>query len=113
MFIVVYGIIKAMSDNSVKKQLINKGITEENAKLLFPEHKKTSSKFSSMKWGIVLIGIGFALLIAMFIAQHLEDDYRMGVTLGLMILFAGIGLIIYYFNLKDRMENGGNNPELR
>ena len=76
-FLFVLAIIKTISDNKVRHRLIEKGLVDENK---VP---------SSLKWGLVLIFLGIAILVAkVFDFQEF--------TIGFMFLFSGAGLILYY-----------------
>ena len=47
---------------------------------------------SSLKWGMVLVGIGLAWLISNWLPYQYRDES----IIGLMFLLAGIGMLIYY-----------------
>ncbi len=91
-FIVAY-IIKIISDNRVRRLLIEKGQVEENVKDVLqapPSHRQ-----NSLKWGLVILTIGVALMAT----SGLDDDMRFGAIL----IAAGISLVIYYF-LANRLS---------
>lgn len=92
LFIVIGLIIKILSDNSVRKKLIQKGKIDENVKYLFTDTFERHVP-SSLKWGIVLIGVGLAFFIGQFVPRRMSDE----ITLGAMFILAGVGLLIYYF----------------
>ena len=98
MFITVGWIVKIVSDNKTRRLMIEKGEINENAKFLFDLPQKHYT--SSMKWGFVLVGVGVALLIAASSYSITEEA-----TFGLMFLFAGIGLLVFYFITKRKDEN--------
>jgi len=102
-FIALAAIIKWGMDNKTRRLLIEKGMVDEKVKFLYGEHDRS---LSSIKWGMVLIGIGLALLIGQIYRYDLSDE----ATIGLMFLFAGLGFIIYYFLAKKKMSENGN-PE--
>jgi hypothetical protein len=87
-FFSIVAIFKVVSDNAVRKALVEKGLVDENIRYLF----KVTDQTSSLKWGIVLIALGAAI----FVAQQLNLSEES--LFGMMFLFAGIGLIIYYFS---------------
>lgn len=97
----VVAIFKIIFDNRVRRQLIEKGMVDENLKYLFRE---SPHSLSSIKWGMVLIGIGLAL----FIGQIFRYDLSEEATVGLMFLFAGLGFIIYYFMAKNKLRDNGS-----
>lgn len=99
-FFAVVAIIKFISDNRIRRMLIEKGMVDEKLKYLYREPDRS---LSSIKWGMVLIGIGLALLIGQVFRYDLSDE----ATIGLMFLFAGLGFIIYYFMAKSKLSENG------
>lgn len=97
-FIVIAYIIKIVSDNRIRHRLIEKGIPEENAKMLFGG-KIESRSMSSLKWGLVLTGIGLALFIGQLFPRSISEE----MTVGGMFIFAGLGFLIFYF-ITQRMD---------
>ena len=95
-------IIKILSDNRIRKSLIESGQLDEKAKYLFLRaERRPVDSLSSVKWGMVLVGIGLALLIGQFVNQYMYFGDAEGLTFGMMFLFAGIAFLIYY-NLKKK-----------
>ena len=94
-FIVVAYIIKVISDNRVRNRLIDKGQVDSTVKDLFNENVMQKS-MHSMKWGLVLIGIGLAL----FIGQLFPYDMKEEITIGGMFFLAGVGFLVSYFIVK-------------
>ncbi len=92
-------IIKILSDNRIKNRLIEKEMINENLKYLY----YGSSQYllpSSMKWGMVLIGIGLAIFIGMVMPSEIRGE----ITAGCIFLMAGIGLLIYYLIARKISE---------
>lgn len=98
-FIVTAFIIKVISDNKIRHRLIEKGEIDEKIKYLFAD-KIQPRYLSSLKWGLVLTGIGLALFIGQLFPYAISE----GMTIGGMFMFAGFGFIIYYIVTK-RMAN--------
>ncbi len=101
-FYFVWAIVRTASENRIRTQLIEKGLVDEKVKHLFAK-RLPGDALSSLKWGIVLTGIGLALFIAFAIHKYVTSQFQDEITLGGMFLFAGLGLIIYYF-LARKME---------
>jgi hypothetical protein len=97
MFVFFAAIVKMIVDNSTRKKLIEKGLVDESVKYLFPDKPKPQP-LSSLKWGLVCIGVGLAL----FIGQMAPPDLVEEVTIGAMFIFAGLALVIHYF-VADKM----------
>ena len=99
LFIVLGYIIKSISDNRVRKQLIEKGMNNKNLSLLYAERLE-SSYLSALKWGLVLIMLGIALLITQLFPEYVSEEF----TLGGMFIFAGAAFLIYYFIARNLVK---------
>jgi len=85
-FIVVAVIVKIVSDNGIKRKLIAGGLVNENVQYLYSDRLNAAVP-GSLKWGMVLVAVGLALLIAPDMTEF---------TLALMLIFGGAALIAYY-----------------
>jgi hypothetical protein len=95
LFLTVPLIIKIVSDNSIKKQLIEKGLVNEKLKYLY-SYSFDRGVPVALKWGMVSIAIGLAI----FVAQVSPIDIRHEMTFSAMLIFGGAALILYYFVAK-------------
>jgi hypothetical protein len=92
-------VIKVISDNRIRRRIIESGQVDEKVKYLyFRSDRRPFDPLSSVKWGLVLIGIGLALLLGQLFPYEITE----GMTFGLMFLFAGIAFLIYYFLQKKK-----------
>lgn len=82
-------IIKTIADYKLKSNLIKQGLVDEKIKHLFAK-SQASNSLTSVKWGLVLIGIGVALFLREWV------DFTDETIFGLMFLFAGIAFLVYY-----------------
>ena len=87
-------VIKTIADYKLKSNLIKNGLVDEKVKHLFAK-SEASSSLTSVKWGLVLIGIGIALFAEEWI--DLTDEGMFGI----MFLFAGVAFLIYHFLVKN------------
>ena len=92
MLIAIVAIVKIISDNKIKRLAIEKGLVSENLKYLYLDRFERWVP-GSLKWGIVLVSLGLALLVVKIYPGDISDEF----TIGSMFLFAGLGLVIYYF----------------
>jgi hypothetical protein len=74
--------------------IIERGLKPEDLKALYDRGSFRFTLGSSLKWGMVFVGIGLAILVGMWLrtAYMVEE----GVFPGLIALFGGIGLVVYY-----------------
>jgi hypothetical protein len=95
-------VIKVISDNRIRRRLIEAGQVDEKIKYLyFRSGRRVIEPLSSVKWGMVLVAIGLALLLG----QMFPYDITEMMTIGFMFLFAGLAFLIYYFIQKGKSED--------
>ncbi len=92
MFLAIVAIVKIVADSRIKTRLIQEGLVDEKVKFLYQTGSERPG-ISSIKWGLVLIGIGAAAMIGFWFPHVISEE---GV-IGLMCIFAGAGFLIYYF----------------
>ncbi|UCF78036.1 MAG: hypothetical protein JSW03_07935 [Candidatus Eiseniibacteriota bacterium] len=89
--ILIAVIVKTLSDNKIKRRLIEKGVVDDKLASLLDERPELRV-LSVLKWAFVLIGIGLAVIAGRLAPDYYSREYMMG----FMFLFAGIGLVLYY-----------------
>jgi len=87
-FAMVYGIVYLFMRRKERLALIEKGVDAS----IFEIPKKS---LSSLKWGMLLIGIGIGILLGKILSVYtsLEEEPAF---FSMICLFGGIGLIIYH-----------------
>lgn len=101
-------VFKIIADAITRNKLINKGMVDENIKYLFTKNVDLQP-VSNIKWGLVLVGLGLAILIKQFAPFYLRDES----VLGLMFLFAGIAFLIYYWVAKGKINEMKQQDQIR
>jgi len=97
-FFSVVAIVKIISDANTKKKLLDKGLADEKVQHLFVPAEITV--LSNLKWGMVLVGIGAATLLSNLLPYRWSDEG----TFGLILVFAGLGFLIYYPLAQRRLK---------
>jgi len=74
--------------------IIEKGLKAEDVKGFFHTEAREWSPLTSLKWGMILVAVGLAIIVAM----TLHNAYNMegGIYPALIALFGGIALVVYY-----------------
>lgn len=98
-FVAFVYMVKVLSDNWVRKKLIDKGLVDENVKYLYAN---TNQPPASLKWGMALIAVGGAILLG----QLAPYDLREELTISGMFIFPGVALILYYFIARNMTKGG-------
>ncbi len=99
MAIVVPVIIKILTDSKTRRKLIEKGLVDENIKYLF-QTKSRNYNGASLKWGMILIAVGLAI----FVGQMSPLEMVPEVTIGCMLIFGGIALVLYYLVVGKKAD---------
>jgi ABC-type branched-subunit amino acid transport system permease subunit len=107
-FAAVAFIIKIILDYKLRKQLIEKGVTKETIKNLYPD--KTENVLTSLKWGLVLVGVG----IGGFVGQLgvIPAESTGGIILSMMLILGGASLVIYYIIAPKIMKQSEKQTEI-
>ena len=98
-FVSISFVTKVLSDNRIRTRLIESGKIDEKVQFLYMNGKERSP-LSSLKWGLVLVGLGLALFVGQFLPYEMEGEG----TIGTMFLFSGIAFLIYY-NISKNEQN--------
>jgi hypothetical protein len=80
--------------------MIEKGMKTDEIKALYAAGSREVHPLSSLKWGILFVCIGLAIMLGMFL--HSSYGAEGGVFPGLIVLFAGIGLVVFYAIARRR-----------
>ena len=82
--------------------MIDKGLKSDEIKSLYAARLWKISPLSSLKWGMIFIGIGLAVLLAGWLrATYMWDE---GVYPGLIALFGGLGLLAFYLIAQRKVQ---------
>ena len=73
--------------------MIEKGLTSDEIKAMYHREIRRDP-FTSLKWGLLFLLAGAAILLGNFL--HAQFNVEEGVIIGLVCLFVGIGLVIFY-----------------
>jgi len=90
-FAMIYGIVYLLVRRKERVTLIEKGT---NAKIF-----ESSRQPSSLKWGLLLVGIGLGILLGKVLAVYTTLDEEPA-FFSMICLFGGIGLITYHLIAK-------------
>lgn len=84
--------LKWFLEYRLKQKLIEKGVIDEKVKYLNLA-SLGQCRSSSLKWGLVLALMGIAVVAIKAMLYEVSGE----VVLGVMLIAAGAGLLIYYF----------------
>ncbi|MFZ5979622.1 MAG: DUF6249 domain-containing protein [Candidatus Zixiibacteriota bacterium] len=98
-FFSIVAIVKIISDSRTKNRMLEKGLDDTNLRNFFSAQAELHS-LSSIKWGMVLVGIGIAIMASQLFPRDFTDE----AALGLILIFAGLGFLIYYPIAEKRLK---------
>ena len=90
-FASIVAVVKIIADASTRRRLMDKAASDIEASKALRLHPEMVN-LSSLKWGMVLVGIGLAWLVSRWMPYYWHDE----TVVGMMFLLAGIGMLIYY-----------------
>ena len=90
---------KTLTDYILKKKMIDKGFVNNDAQSIFKQHTQ-ESKFSSLKWGLIIFFAGISLVIMEYIPTSPESP----LPYGLFAIAVSLGFLIYYFLIRKDLE---------
>jgi hypothetical protein len=74
--------------------MIEKGLKAEDIKGLYERDLRQSNPRRALMWGIVFTAVGLAAMVGQVLTSWYHVDE--GLVFGLMALFGGLGLILFY-----------------
>jgi hypothetical protein len=86
-------IVAIVTRHRERIMMMEKGLTSEEMKSMYLKDVRRDP-LSSLKWGIVIMMAGFAAFVGILLHQYFRVDD--GIILGMLCLFVGVGLIIFY-----------------
>ena len=95
----VFFFVKVMTDYILKKKMIEKGFVNDDTQAIFKTHTETT-KYSSLKWGLIILFGGLALILMEYIPSSPESP----LPYGILAVSVSVGFLIYYFMVKKETE---------
>lgn len=84
------GIARVISDTIIRRRLIAAGNSGDIARMLAASAEDRVG--GALKWGIVAVAAGAALVLIQLLPYERDEP----IVLGILLLFVGIGLLVYY-----------------
>jgi hypothetical protein len=94
----IYLFTKVMTDYILKKKMIEKGFVNEETQAIFKKEISNDSKYSSLKWGLITLSAGLALILLEYVDVRRESP----LPYGMLAVFISIGFLVYYFIIQKK-----------
>jgi hypothetical protein len=100
--VAVWGSI-ILTRHKERMTIIDKGLDPAGSKAMYERKPLRASPLTSLKWGIIFISIGVAVLLGLW----LKESYFLndGIIPGMIALFGGIGLVVFYLMANKKAED--------
>jgi uncharacterized protein DUF6249 len=85
-----------ISEGRTRRRLIEAGAAPELARAIGAAPKDDPGLYGALKWGIVTGSVGVALILIQFLPYRSDQP----IVLGVILLFAGAGLLAYYASAR-------------
>lgn len=95
-----YIILKYITEYLLKKKMIDKGYVNEENQALFKQQEGSTNMYSALKWGLILLCGGIALILLEYIPYERDSPLPFGV----FIVFVAAGFLIYFKMMKKEAE---------
>ena len=112
-FAIVMGISKSIKKNEneriIREAIINNHTDPETAQLLIQNQEPKSNKFTALRWGCVLLGIGLGAAVNFLLNLSAKDDIYFW-----LILAAGCGigfLVSFIVEMKMQQREKEQHPD--
>lgn len=89
---VIVTVARISSDWLTRRQIIRSGVSAEQAQSILATAAKDPDRPGALKWGLVSVGVGAALIVLQFLPYRTEDP----IALGMVLLAGGAGLLAYF-----------------
>ncbi len=87
-------IIQITTRHKERMSMVMKGLTPDEVKAYLTQSIPQRDSLTSLKWGIIFVFTGLAVLIGNFLHERYSVDD--GVIVGMVCMFAGIALLLFY-----------------
>ena len=104
---IVFGSImyirKKQSDTELRRMIIENHTDLETAKALMAEQEKKPSKYTSLRWACVLIGMGLGAFADILLGFSFQSDATRIYFLLVIAFGIGLGLLVS-FSIEQKMQ---------
>ena len=97
----VWGAI-ILTRHKERMNMIEKGMKADDIKSLYVRQALQTNPLASLKWGIILVCVGVAIILGMWLRNSFLYDE--GIFPGLIAMFGGIGLVAFYLIASKKSQ---------
>lgn len=90
---------RTITDYILKKKMIEKGFVNDDTQAIFKRHTE-ENKFSTLKWGLIILAAGLALIILEYVPYERESP----LPYGIFAVAVSLGFLLYYFLVRKDLN---------
>ena len=95
----LYFFTKTITDYILKKKMIEKGFVNDDTQAIFKTHT-VDNKYSSLKWGLLALFGGAALILI----DYLDVEPDSTLPYGVLAVALSAGFLVYYQIIKKELK---------
>jgi hypothetical protein len=95
----LYFFTKVLTDYFLKKKMVEKGFVNDETQSIFKKHA-SENKFAALKWGILILSAGIALILI----HTMNVDPETPLPYGIFSICIATGFLIYYVIVKREIK---------
>lgn len=88
---IIVSLARIVADGFTRRQILRRGLSPEQTSAILAAPSTRPDRDGALKWGLVTAAVGVALIVVQFLPYTDQDP----ITYGLVLLFAGGGLLMY------------------
>ncbi|MDB4950572.1 MAG: hypothetical protein JWM27_3221 [Gemmatimonadetes bacterium] len=92
----IVAVTRQVSEGRTRRAVLRAGMTPEMAAAVLRTPREDPGLYGALKWGLVVGGVGLALVVAQFLPYRPDEP----IVLGLVLLFGAAGLLVYHAAAK-------------
>lgn len=93
-----------VSEARARRKAVEAGVTPELVDRLFEDEEEATSRYGSLKWGLVAVALGLGALAEAVFPYSWADT----IAYGVVFVIGGVALIGYYVYMEAREEPDGS-----
>lgn len=94
----IYFMTKALTDYYLRKKMVEKGMTGDDATKILAKEIREVGKYRSLKWGLIVLFGGIGLILSEMFASFRRPS---AIPFGILAISISLGFLIYFFIVKN------------
>ena len=88
----IVSVARIISEGRTRRRLIEAGVTSDVARALTAGQYDAIGLHGALKWGLVMLALGIALIVVQFIPYRPDEP----IAFGIVLVAVALGLLLYF-----------------